>query len=152
MRKSISLFSPSFIAKRTTLAASRSINDAADGRGSWSWVGGTLLMDRYAPASLGWPGPVQGQGQGSPAIRISSSRQLQMVRQARQVGSPRCQGFLTGQAGWSRQMGIRLFPPCAVARAPTQSYVNSQFLITRGSCEAYACESHMSKMRRCHVV
>lgn len=81
-------------------------------------------MDRYAPASLGWPGPVLGRGQGSPAIRISSSRQLQMVRQARQVGSPRVSrpGRQAGSGRWK----FASFPPAAaVARAPTLSYVNS---------------------------
>lgn len=51
---------------------------------------------------------LSGQVQGALAIRISSSGQLQMVRQARQVGRPRVPPpgrQADGQAG-----GIRLFP------------------------------------------
>lgn len=74
----------------------------------------TLLIDMRR-ASLGRPGPVQGRGQGTPATRISSSRQLQMVRQARQreqVGSPR-----VSRPGRQAD-GIRLFPPAAVPQHP----------------------------------
>lgn len=51
------------------------------------------------------------QVQGSLAIRISSSRQLQMVRQARQarqVGRPRVSP--PGRQAGGRARGIRLFP------------------------------------------
>lgn len=55
--------------------------------GEWSGVEG--LVDRYAPGISWLAQALSRQGQGSLAIRISSSRQLQMVRQARQVGSPK---------------------------------------------------------------
>lgn len=84
------------------------------------------LVDRYAPASLGWPGPVQA-GQDSPAIRISSSRQLQMVRQARQVGRPKVSR--TGQASEARQMEFASSQPL---HAELQRII-CKFLTTRGS-------------------